>query len=157
MSFLLERDTLNGAAGKAVITVDGQVKELFGAKNVKTQAEIATSDMKVIGTKKVQKKPGAVTQTGTMTVYYGTPLFLDMVAQYIRQGTMPYFTLQTTNDDPTTTVGVQTVAYYNCKLSGTIPLSVLDADADMLTMDLSFTYEDFEVLSAFHDPAETGT
>ena len=26
MSFLLERDTLNGAAGKAVITQDGQVK-----------------------------------------------------------------------------------------------------------------------------------
>lgn len=157
MSFLLERDTLNGAAGKAVITVDGQVRELFGAKNVKTQAEISTSDMKVIGTKKVQKKPGAVTQTGTMTVYYGTPLFLDMAAQYIRTGTMPYFTLQTTNDDPTATVGAQTVAYYNCKLFGTIPLSVLDADVDMLTMDISFTYEDFEVLSAFHDPAETGT
>lgn len=156
MSFLLERDTLNGAAGKAVITINGQVKELFGAKNIKTQAEISTSDMKVIGTKRVQKKPGAVTQTGTMTVYYGTPLFLDMAAQYIRQGTMPYFTLQTTNDDPHSTVGVQTVAYYNCKLSGAIPLSALDADTDMLTMDLSFTYEDFEVLSAFHDPADTG-
>ena len=157
MSFLLERDTVNGASGKAFVTIDGQVKELFGAKKVQTQAEIASSDMKVIGTKKVQKKPGAVTQTGTMTIYYGTPLFLDMVAQYIRQGVMPYFTLQTTNEDPTTTVGAQTVAYYSCQLSGTIPLSVLDADADMLTMDISFTYEDFEVLSAFHDPAQTGT
>jgi len=157
MSFLLERDTLNGASGKAVVTVNGQIKELFGAKKVQTQAEIATSDMKVVGTKKIQKKPAGVTQTGTMTIYYGTPLFLDMLAQYIRQGRMPYFTFQTTNNDPTTTVGVQTVAYYNCKLSGTIPLSVLDADVDMLTMDISFTYEDFEILSAFHDPAETGT
>lgn len=157
MSFLLERDTLNGAAGKAVIIQDGQVKDLFGAKNVKTQAEISATDMKVIGTKRAQQKPGSVKQTGTMTVYYGTPLFLDMVAQYARTGIMPYFNLQTTNDDPTTTVGTQTVAYYNCKLTGTIPLSVLDADADMLTMDVSFTYEDFEVLSSFHDPAETGT
>lgn len=156
MSFLLERDTLNGAAGKAVITRDGQVQELFGAKNVKTQAETAVSDMKVIGTKKAQQKPGAVKLTGTMTVYYGTPLFLDMVAQYIRTGVMPYFNLQVTNDDPTTTVGAQTVAYYNCKLTGTIPLSVLDADADMLTMDVGFTYEDFEPLSSFHAPAETG-
>ena len=49
------------------------------------------------------------------------------------------------------------MAYYNCKLSGTIPLSILDADVDMLTMDISFTYEDFEPLSTFHDPAETGT
>ncbi len=157
MSFLLERDTLNGAAGKAVIIQDGQVKDLFGAKSVKTQAEISSSDMKVIGTKKAQQKPGAVKQTGTMTVYYGTPLFLDMLAQYIRTGVMPYFQLQTTNDDPTTTVGVQTVAYYDCKLTGTIPLSVLDAEADMLTMDVSFTYEDFEPLSGFHDPAATGT
>lgn len=157
MSFLLERDTLNGAAGKAVITQDGQVKELFGAKNVKTQAEITSSDMKVVGTKKVQQKPGAVKQTGTMTIYYGTPLFLEMVHQYIHKGVMPYFNLQVTNNDPTTTVGVQTVAYYNCKLTGTIPLSVLDADADMLTLDVSFSYEDFEPLSNFHDPAETGT
>lgn len=157
MSFLLERDTLDGAAGKAVIIQDGQVKDLFGAKNVKTQAEISSSDMKVIGTKRAQQKPGSVKQTGTMTVYYGTPLFLDMVAQYARTGVMPYFNLQITNDDPTPTVGVQTVAYYNCKLTGTIPLSILDAEADMLTMDVSFTYEDFEPLSSFHDPAETGT
>lgn len=156
MSFLLERDTLHGAAGKAVIIQDGQVKDLFGSKNVKTQAEISSTDMKVIGTKNAQQKPGSVKQTGTMTVYYGTPIFLDMLAQYIRNGVMPYFNLQTTNYDPTTTVGTQTVVYYNCKLSGTIPLSVLDAEADMLTMDVSFTYEDFEVLSAFHDPAATG-
>ncbi len=157
MSFLLERDTLNGAAGKAVIIQNGQVKDLFGAKSVKTQAEISSSDMKVIGTKKAQQKPGSVKQTGTMTIYYGTPLFLDMLAQYIRTGVMPYFNLQVTNDDPTTTVGVQTVAYYNCKLTGTIPLSVLDAEADMLTVEVSFSYEDFEPLSSFHDPAETGT
>ncbi len=156
MSFLLERDTLNGAAGKAVIIQDGQVKDLFGAKNVKTQAEISSSDMKVIGTKKAQQKPGSVKQTGTMTVYYGTPLFLEMLAQYVRTGVMPYFNLQVTNDDPTATVGVQTVAYYDCKLTGTIPLSVLDAEADMLTMDVSFSYEDFEPLSSFHDPAATG-
>ena len=50
MSFLLERDTLNGASGKAFVTIDGQVKELFGAKKVQTQAEIASTDMKVSST-----------------------------------------------------------------------------------------------------------
>ena len=157
MSYLLERDTLNGAAGKAVLIRDGQVQELFGAKNVKTQAEITSSDMKVVGTKRTQQKPGAVKQTGTMTVYYGTPLFLEMMAEYVRNGSIPYFNLQTTNDDPTATVGAQVVAYYNCKLTGTVPLSILDAEADMLTMDLSFSYEDFEVLSSFRAPTETGT
>ena len=33
-----------------------------------------------------------------------------------------------------------------------------NADADMLTFDFSFTYEDFEVLSRFNDqPAQLGT
>ena len=72
MSFLLERDTLHGAAGKAFVTVNGQVKELFGAKKIQTQAEIQGTDMKVIGTKKIQNKPGGVKQTGTGTCYYGT-------------------------------------------------------------------------------------
>ena len=158
MSFLLERDTLHGAAGKAFLTINGQVKELFGAKKVQTQAEISSTDMKVIGTKKTQNKPGSVKQTGTGTVYYGTSHFVEMLAQYIHDGVMPYFTLQTTNDDKATSVGVQTIAYYNCKLSGTVPLSVLDADADMLTFDFSFTYEDFENISRFNEqPAQLGS
>ena len=37
-------------------------------------------------------------------------------------------------------------------------LSVLDADADMLTFDFSFTYEDFEILSRFNEqPAQLGS
>lgn len=158
MSFLLERDTLHGAAGKAFVTMNGQVKELFGAKKIQTQAEIQGTDMKVIGTKRIQNKPGGVKQTGTGTCYYGTPLFVDMLAQYIKTGEMSYFTFQTTNEDKASSVGVQTIAYYNCKLSGTVPISVLDADADMLTFDFSFTYEDFEVLSRFNEqPAQLGT
>ena len=35
MSFLLERDALNGKEGRAIITVNGSQKELFGCKNVK--------------------------------------------------------------------------------------------------------------------------
>ena len=99
MSFLLGRDTVHGAAGKAFLTLDGQIKELFGAKKVTTQAEISGTDMKVIGTKKVQNKPGSVKQTGTGTVYYGTTLFAEMLEEYINTGKMPYFNMQVTNDD----------------------------------------------------------
>ena len=158
MSFLLERDTMHGAAGKAFVTMDGRVNELFGAKKVQTEAEIQSTDMKVIGTKKIQDKPGGVKQTGTGTCYYGTPLFVDILAEYIHTGRMPYFTMQVTNDDKASSVGVQTIAYYNCKLTGKIPVSILDADVDMLTFDFSFSYEDIEVLSRFNDqPDQLGT
>ena len=157
MSFLLGRDTVHGAAGKAFITQNGQVTELFGAKKVNAQGEVSSNDMKVIGTKKIQNKPGGVKQTGTGTVYYGTSIFAEMLIQYIRTGEMPYFNMQLTNDDKASSVGTQTVALYNCQLTGTIPLAALDADTEMMTFDFSFTYEDAEILSRFNPPSELGT
>ena len=156
MSFLLERDALNGKSGSGFMTINGENHEMFGMKKFQSDAEFQESDFKVVGTTLVQKKTTGVSLTGSMTIYYGTPLFLDMVAQYIRTGVMPYFTLQTTNDDPTTTVGIQTVAYYNCKLSGTIPLSILDAEAEYLEMEVSFSYRTLEVLDWFKDPEQLG-
>ena len=157
MSFLLERDTLHGAAGKAFITMNGQVKELFGAKKVQTQAEIQSTDMKVIGTKKIQNKSGGVKQTGTGTVYYGTSVFAEMLEKYIHTGAMEPFNMQITNEDKATSVGAQTVALYGCQITSTVPIALLDAETDMLTFDFSFTFEDFEILRKFNDPAELGT
>lgn len=156
MSYLLERDTVSGREGKAFMTLDGVVNELFGAKKVETSVDIQTEDMTVVGTRKVQQKPNGAKMSGTATVYYGTPLFIDMARRYVKGGAMPYFDMQVTNNDPTTTVGQQVVAYYNCKLTGTIPLSKLDADTTMLSIDISFTFDDFEVLQSFTDPASTG-
>ena len=43
MSFLLERDTVHGAAGSAFITMDGKVQELFGAKKIDAKGNIAST------------------------------------------------------------------------------------------------------------------
>lgn len=155
MAFLLEKDALNGKQGKAIATINGQNQELFGAKKVQTDAEFQESDFKVIGTTQVQTKTTGVKMTGTMTIYYGTPLFIKMVQDYKKTGKMTFFNLQVENNDPSTSVGKQTVVYYNCKLSK-IPLSILDADADFLEEEVGFSYTDVEVLDWFHDPSTLG-
>lgn len=157
MSFLLAQDTVHGAAGKAVITVDGQVRELFGVKKVNAKANVATTDMKVVGTKRIQEKQGGVKLTGTGTMYYYTSEFVKMVAEYLHTGKMPKFNMQVTNDDEASSVGVQTVVLYRCKFTGDIPIAILDDSTDMLTFDFSFSYEDFDVLSEFNAPAELGS
>jgi hypothetical protein len=103
----------------------------------------------------VQKKTTGVTLTGTMTVYSGSPLFIKMLNDYLKTGKLPYFTLQITNDDPGTTVGRQTVALYNCKLSK-VPIAMLDADADFLEEEVSFSYTGLEVLNYFNNPTALG-
>lgn len=155
MSYLLERDAINGKEGRAVCTINGKQVELFGVKNLKIDYSIDSSDFKVVGTRLVQKKSTGIQLTGSMTIVYGTPQFKQMVKEYMLTGAIPYFTLQVTNSDPATTVGTQTIALYNCRLnSGNI--AQLDADADFLTEDVSFDFTQFEILESFHDPEQLG-
>ena len=155
MSWLLERDALNGKSGKAFMTINGKNYEMFGLKKFQSDAEFQESDFKVVGTTLVQKKTTGVALTGTATIYYGTPMFLQQLQTYLKTGRLPYFTFQITNDDPSTSVGVQTVALYNVKLAK-MPIAMLDADAEWLEQEISFSFTNIEGLSAFHDPSAYG-
>lgn len=156
MSFLLERDALNGKQGSAFMTINGQNIEMFNMKKFQSDAEFQETDFKVVGTTLVQKKTTGVSLTGTMTIYYGTPHFLRLLQEYLKTGRLPYFTLQITNDDPATSVGTQTVVLYNVKLQK-LPVAMLDSDADWLEEEVGFSYTNIEVLNYFNDaPAQLG-
>lgn len=156
MSYLLAKDTVNGAEGKIFITVDGKNIEVACMRNITTNAEIQGNDMRVIGTRKIQNKANGAKLTGTGNIYYGNNIFLDMVLQYINTGVMPQFDIQITNNDPTPTIGTQTMAYYDCQLTGTIPLSILNDEEAMLNYDFNFTYTDVARLQKFNGPAALG-
>ena len=150
MAFLLERDALNGKSGSAFMTINGQNIEMFNLKKFQSDAEFQESDFKVVGTTLVQKKTTGVTLTGSMTIYYGSPHFLRLLQEYLKTGKLPYFTIQLTNDDPSTSVGSQTVVLYNVKLQK-LPVAILDADADWLEEEVSFSFTNIEVLNWFKD------
>ena len=104
----------------------------------------------------IQNKPNGVQQTGTGNIYYGYDLFRDMVLNYINTGVMEEFDIQITNNDPTTSLGSQVMAYYGCHLTGEIPLSILDSEEAMLNYDFEFTYSSIERLEAFTEPSRYG-
>ena len=83
MAYLLAKDTVNGAEGKIFITRNGKNIEIAGMRNITINAEIQNSDMRVIGTRKIQQKANGVKQTGTGNIYYGSNIFTDMVLEYI--------------------------------------------------------------------------
>ena len=156
MSYLLEKDALSGKSGKAFMTENDLHIELFGLKKFDSNAEFDEADMKVVGTNRTQKKTTGVTMTGTATIYYGTPHFLRILKEYLQTGKFPEISFQITNDDPSTSVGVQTVAIYGVKFSK-IPIAILDAEADFLEEEIEFSFTDVEPLSEFADvPAQLG-
>jgi hypothetical protein len=156
MSYLLAKDTVNGAEGKIFVTIDGKNMEVACMRNITTNAEIQSNDMRVIGTRTIQNKNNGAKLTGTGNIYYGTNLFTNMVLQYIQTGVMPEFDIQITNNDPATSIGTQSMAYYGCTLTGTIPLSILNDEEAMLNYDFNFAYTRVARLQSFRDPARLG-
>ena len=156
MAYLLAKDTVNGASGKIFMTVNGRQIEIACMRNITTNAEIQSSDMRVIGTKKIQDKQNGAKLTGTGNIYYGTNIFTDMVLDYINNGVTQEFDIQITNDDPATSIGSQTMVYYGCHLTGTIPLSILNDEEAMLNYDFNFAWTRVARLTAFNDPAQLG-
>lgn len=154
--YLLAKDTVNGAEGKVFVTRDGKQIEVAGMMNITTYADIQGKEMRVVGTRTIQNKANGAKQTGKGNIYYGTSLWTDMVLEYINTGNMPQFDLQVTNDDPSSSVGSQSIAYYGCELTGSIPLSILDSEEAMLNYEFNFTYTRVAKLRSFNEPASYG-
>lgn len=156
MGYLLARNTVNGAEGSAFITINGKNTSLVGLRNLTTKAEIMSNDMRVVGTRKIQNKNSGVKLTGQGNIYYGTPLFTQLVLDYIKTGQSTPFNIQIDNYDPAAGIGRQSMVYYNCELTGEIPLSILNDEEAMLNYDFNFSIGDVSQMSAFTEPAEIG-
>ena len=86
-----------------------------------------------------------------MTVYYATSLFRELMIKYMKTGVDTYFDIQVTNEDPTSSIGAQTVLLKDCNLDSVV-LASFDVDADVLEEDLDFTFSDADLLEKFKKP-----
>ena len=77
MAYLLANDGVSGKAGSAFMVKNGRNIELFGIKKFESNAEIQTADFPVVGALVDQTKVKGIKYSGTMTLYYGTPEFLE--------------------------------------------------------------------------------
>lgn len=142
-------DTISGKEGRAYAKINGNNEELFMAKNIESTVEKAKSEVKAIGKRMTGHKTTGGNGTGSMTLYYLTPLFRDMIKQWKETGVDVYFDMVVENDDPESSAGKQSVLLIGCNLDSTV-LAKLDGDSDdPLDEDVDFTFEDFDILTPF--------
>jgi hypothetical protein len=143
-------DTISGREGRAYAKINGNNEELFMAKTIEATVEKAKSEVKAIGRRMTGHKTTGMTGTGSMTLYYLTPLFRSYLKQYKDSGVDLYFDMVIENEDPTSAAGKQTVLLLNCNLDSTI-LAKLDGDSDdPMEEDADFTFDDFDILTPFN-------
>lgn len=149
MKTLNAPDAISGKEGRAYAKIDGNNEDLFFAKTIESTVEKSKSEVKAIGKRMTGHKTTGGNGTGSMTLYYMTPLFRQMIKQWKETGQDIYFDMVIENDDQESSAGKQSVLLIDCNLDSVV-LGKLDGDSDdPLDEDVDFTFEDFDILTPF--------
>lgn len=151
MAFLKASDTISGQEGRAYATINGQVEEMFYIKSLEATVEKEKADVKTLGRRGTQHKTTGWNGTGSMTIYYVTSVFRQLMLDYIKTGRDTNFSITVTNEDPNTTIGAQTITLLGVNLDSVMMVS-LDTESDAMEEDMDFTFEDVDMGQKFVAP-----
>ncbi len=143
------KDAISASLAECFITIDGNRYNFVQAINLEAQFEKTKSEIPILGKTGKGNKSTGWKGTGSATFHYNTSIFRELLYRYKETGEDIYFDIQVTNEDPTSSVGRQTVILKDCNIDGGI-LAKFDADADYLEEDMDFTFEDFEIPEKFN-------
>lgn len=148
MAFMKAEDAISGKLGRVYATINGNVEEMLYVKNVEAKIDKKKIAVPVLGLTGDQHKAGGWSGTGSMTIYYATSLFREMMLEYIKTGKDTYFDLLIENDDPTSGIGVQTTILKGVNLDS-IVIAKIDVESETLDEDVSFTFNDVDMPNKF--------
>lgn len=149
--YLRAGDTISGQEGKAQAIINGKVEELFMVKSLEAKIEKNKEKVKTLGKRGTQSKAAGWEGAGSITIYYMTSLFRRLMIDYVKNGRDTYFDIIITNEDPTSTIGRQTVALHGCNLDSALAAK-LAVDESVLEENTDFTFDDADLLEEFTLP-----
>ena len=142
------KDAISASLAECFITIEGNRYNFMQAINLESSIEKTKSEIPILGKTGKGNKTTGWKGSGSATFHYNTSIFRQLLYRYKETGEDVYFDIQITNEDPTSSVGRQTVILKDCNLDGGI-LAKFDADAEYLDEDADFTFEDFEIPEVF--------
>lgn len=83
-------------------------------------------------------------------MHYNQSCFRELADSYQKTGVMPYFEIQVSNEDPSSTVGRQTVILRDCLCESFI-LAKFQAGEELLDEEISGTFESWDLPEKFKE------
>jgi hypothetical protein len=72
---------------------------------------------------------------------------------FINTGVMPTFTIQTSNEDPATSIGRSTKIYHDCVLDSELLLSMFDAEGGFVEQTIEGYCDSFSRAEQYTNPS----
>lgn len=142
------KDAVSASLAECFVTIGDNRYNFMQAINLEAHFKKNKTEVPVLGKTGKGNKATGWTGTGSATFHYNTSIFREMMKRYKDTGEDVYFDIQVTNEDPTSSVGRQTVILKDCNTDGGL-LAKFDADAEYLDEDMDFTFEDFDMPETF--------
>ncbi len=142
------KNAISGSQAECFVTIEGNRYNFMQAINLEATFNKTKTEVPILGKTGKGNKTTGWNGTGSATFHYNTSIFREIMKRYKDTGEDVYFDIQVANQDPTSSVGRQTVILKDCNIDGGI-IAKFDADADYLDEDMDFTFEDFEMPEKF--------
>lgn len=142
------RDAVSAPLAECFVTIEGNRYNFMQAINLEANFEKNKTEVPILGRTAKGNKSSGWNGTGSATFHYNTSIFRKLLVRYKETGEDIYFDIQVTNEDPTSTIGRQTIILKDCNMDGGL-LAKFDADGEYLDESIDFTFEDFEMPEEF--------
>lgn len=151
-AIMQSKDAVYGSLAECYVTINGRRLNFMSMTKFEGKTTVNTTEVKILGKVGTGNKSAGLKGTWSATCHYNQSYMREIALTYQNTGVMPYFEIQVTNEDPTSSVGRQTIIYYGC-LCNEFILSKFEAGSELLEEDLSGTFETFDMPEKFTDMA----
>ena len=146
------RDAVFAALAQCYVTIENRRYNFMQMIDFEASVEKTKVEIPILGQTGKGNKAAGWKGKFKGTAHYNSSIFRQLLQRYKNSGEDIYFEIQIVNEDPTSSVGRQSVILTGCNLDGGI-LAKFDADGEYLDEDLEGTFEDWNMPETFTDLA----
>jgi hypothetical protein len=145
---MASQDAVYGSLAECFITIEGRRYNFMSITDFESKWDVTLKDVKILGKVGMGHKAAGGKGTWKGTAHYNQSLFREMANTYQKTGVMPSFEIQVSNEDPSSSVGRQTIIHRGC-LCDSFILAKFEAGEELLDEEISGTFDDWDLPEKF--------
>lgn len=144
------KDSVSAKLAQCFVTIGDKRYNFMQMIKFEAKFEKNKTKVPILGRTGQGNKSTGWSGSGNATLHYNQSIFRQVMEHFKDTGEDLYFTIQVTNEDPTSAAGKQIMIFTGCNIDGGV-LAKFDADGEYLDEDVDFTFEDFYMNTPFNE------